>query len=219
MTLRMDRTCVDVFLSTIPKLSLRRDVYRGPLMTDAIHRAMEDSLGPINAVMKETNLCLKRANASNMADIQRLVQELADYEKESDAVNMTADQFCLDGFGSSFPFYYCLILQDTDTDTSCGMALIYFGYDLDTGRFLYLEDLYIEKAFRGRGAGKMMMLALASICSRLDCGSFVWQALDWNTPALAFYDSIGAQVMDGLFTSRFAGNDLHRFANSRQAAA
>ena len=219
LTLRMDRTGIDFFRSTQPAALNVVDVWTGPLAANAVHRAIDDSLRPINAVMKETHMRIKRATASDVADIHRLVQELADYEKVPDAAKVTEDQFRLDGFNSSFSLYYCLMVQDTDTGQSCGMALVYFGFDLDTGRFLYLEDLFIEEAFRGRGVGKVVMLALASIAQRLDCGSVVWQALDWNTPALTFYDKIGAKVVDGLLTSRFAGAGLHRFVKSRHPAS
>jgi GNAT superfamily N-acetyltransferase len=77
---------------------------------------------------------------------------------------------------------------------------------------LYLEDLFVEEQYRKRRAGKSTMLALASIAQTLGCGSFVWQALDWNKPSLEFYERIGARVQENLLTSRFAGRDLARFA-------
>jgi GNAT superfamily N-acetyltransferase len=85
--------------------------------------------------------------------------------------------------------YYCLLLEDS-TKTVCGIAFIYFGYDMRNGRYLYLEDLFFEERVRGKGGGKKVMLALANICPLLDCRMFMWQSLDWNTRALEFYANI-----------------------------
>ena len=96
------------------------------------------------------------------------------------------------------------------------MAFLYFGYDVDTGRFLYLEDLFVEENMRGKGCGSLVMAALALIAKGAGCIGFVWQALDWNTPALTFYENIGAEVQDGLLTTRFCGETLRDFVKNRQ---
>jgi GNAT superfamily N-acetyltransferase len=92
------------------------------------------------------------------------------------------------------------------------MAFCYLGRKLDSGSFLYLEDLFIEKNYRGNGAGTFIMKSLAALALCLDCSRLVWQALDWNTPALTFYNKLGAKVVDGLLTTRFAGQALKDFA-------
>ena len=80
--------------------------------------------------------------------------------------------------------------------------------------FLYLEDLFIEEAYRGSGAGTYVMSTLGEMALSLRCKKMVWQALDWNTPALTFYqDKIGAHIVNGLLTTRFAGSSLHEFEN------
>lgn len=210
LTLRMDRPSMDAFLSSQKNLNV---YIKSPAAT--ANAAVDAAFEPVNASLAESNLRLKRATAKDVTDIRMLIQGLADHVKESDAVNITLDQLQLDGFETPTPLYHCLLLQDVETEKSCGVAVFYFGYDIDTGRFLYLEDLFIEEAYRGKGAGKSVMLVLASIAHMSDCGSFVWQALDWNTPSLNFYAKMGAEIQKGLLTSKFAGDKLVSMARFR----
>lgn len=122
---------------------------------------------------------VRLATAQDVNHIGRLVQGLADFEKEPEAVHVTVDQYRQDGFEGQ-PLFYCLLLDHVNEDTStytCGMALCYMGYRLRDGVFLYLEDLFIEKEYRGEGAGTFIMSTLASIGYSLDCSRLVWQAL------------------------------------------
>jgi len=204
LTLQMDKENICSFASSHPTTQGRITV----------NAAIDTSLEPINISLAESKLQLKCATAGDLNDIRILIQGLADHVNESNAVSTIPEQLRLDGFETPSPLYYCLLLNDMDNGKACGVAIIFFGYDIDSGRFLYLEDLYIEEKYRGKGGGRAVMLALASIAQVLDCGSFVWQALDWNTPSLKFYNKIGAKVQQGLLTSRFAGEDLRRFAAS-----
>ena len=134
---------------------------------------------------------------------------LANFEGEPGAVHVTPDHYRVDGLDADEPLFYCLLLDsvrrgsDSDSGESCytcGMAFCYLGCTLADGRFWYLEDLFIEEPFRGKGAGTFIMRTLAEIGLALDCSRLVWQALDWNTPALTFYGKLGAKVVDGLLT-------------------
>lgn len=197
LTLKLDRSSIASFTSSQSTSEVSMTV------NDAIDAAIE----PINISLRPPKLQLKRGTIDDLNDIRALIQGLADHVEESDSITTTADDLRLDGFETPSPLYYCLLLHDTDTDKACGVAVIFFGYTMESGKFLYLEDLFIEEAYRGRGGGKSVMLALANIAQLLDCGSFKWQALDWNTPSLKFYESIGAKVLEGLLTSRFAGKE------------
>lgn len=205
LTLKMDQAAMNVLLPSQPI----------PLGSLSVNDAIDAALEPFNVSLQESKLQLKRATVNDLLDIRTLVQGLADHVKESDSISTTMEELRLDGFETPAPLYYCLLLNDTDTGKACGVAVIFFGYDIDSGRFLYLEDLFIEEAYRGNGGGKTAMLALASIAQMLNCGSFVWQALDWNKPSLLFYENLGAKVQQGLLTSRFAGKDLETFAMGR----
>jgi RimJ/RimL family protein N-acetyltransferase len=92
------------------------------------------------------------------------------------------------------------------------MAFFYVGCTVKGGRFMYLEDLFIEEFHRGKGAGSAAMKALASAALAMKCQRLVWQALDWNTPALGFYKKIGAKIQSGLLTSRYANRQLYDLA-------
>lgn len=150
--------------------------------------------------------------------IGRLVQGLADFEKEPDAVHVTLDDYRNDGFATEAnPLFYCLLLDaetDDKTTYTCGTAFCWLGCTLEDGRFWYLDDLFIEEPYRGKGAGTFIMKTLAAIGLSLDCSRLVWQALDWNTPALTFYSKLGAKVVDGLLTTRFADDDLKKFSTA-----
>jgi GNAT superfamily N-acetyltransferase len=83
---------------------------------------------------------------------------------------------------------------------------------LGEGRFLYLEDLFLEVEYRQRGGGNLVMQTLAQICQSLQCTHLYWQALDWNTSGLQFYDKIGAEILEGVMTSRYCGDAMKAFA-------
>lgn len=171
------------------------------------------------AINQNPNLTFRLAGPEDVESISRLVHQLAIYEKEPDAVNVTANDYLLDGYAPSkdaTPIFYCVLADVVNKDsvtTTCGMGLFYLAYAWNEGRFLYLEDLFVEEAFRGIGAGKAIMERLASISLALGCSKFVWTALDWNTPALNFYKRIGATVKSDLKLTRYCGKQLQLFAN------
>ena len=168
--------------------------------------------------------------------IGRLVQGLADYVKESDSVHIGIDEYRIDGCYPSKdcddenaisrdPLYYCLLLDSIDKESgdiiqTCGFACCYFGYSVDGGsdssggRFLYLEDLFIEVEYRQNGGGNLMMKTLAQICLALGGKHMVWQALDWNVGSLNFYKRIGATILDGIQTSRYCDDAMKVFAEN-----
>ena len=145
----------------------------------------------------KSQLTYRLAGSDDVATTSHLVHQLAIYEKEPDAVNVTVNNYLVDGCVSEEePLFYSILAEMRNekgvVTATCGMGLFFFGYVLGEGRFLYLDDLYIEEEHRGMGAGKGIMERLALISLALNCGKFVWTALDWNTPALNFYKKIGA---------------------------
>jgi GNAT superfamily N-acetyltransferase len=180
---------------------------------------------------------LRLANSNDVTTMARLVQGLADFEKESDAVHVTPDHYQMDGYQSEPRLFYCIFLEvlssvDATTNSddeewyACGIAFFWIGCrenvttgtnsnDTKESLFLYLEDLFIEESYRGNGAGIFIMKALGGIALSLQCTKMVWQALDWNTPALTFYQNkVGAHIVDGLLTTRFVGSSLTAFCDS-----
>lgn len=122
---------------------------------------------------------LRLATEDDLPHICRLVQGLADFEKEYDAVHVTADHYRVDGFQSK-RLFRCLLLDHVNENEelyTCGMAFHYLGSTSEDGLFLYLEDLFIEEKYRKNGAGTFVMKTLASIGISLGCSRLVWQAL------------------------------------------
>ena len=155
-------------------------------------------------------LVIRKATREDVPAILGLVQELATYEKEPDAVVATEEDFLRDGFGER-PAFEVLVAQDADVVV--GFGLYFFSYSTWVGRkCLYLEDLFVKPSHRGRGAGLALMKALAKVAVESDCRRFVWAVLDWNEPAIAFYERLGAKVMREWLTVRMDGEALKRLA-------
>lgn len=126
---------------------------------------------------------LRWATHADVDHIDRLIMGLAIFEKERESYILSKQQLRQDGFGSgNHPLYYCILVDDTTTTGkeepyTCAMAFCYLGYELGEGRFLYLEDLFFEEAYRGQGGGKLVMSTLALVAQSLQCTKAVWVSL------------------------------------------
>jgi GNAT superfamily N-acetyltransferase len=157
-------------------------------------------------------LSVRRASQGDVPRVLALVRALAAYEREPDAVEATEADFLRDGFGPS-PAFQVLVAEDEGVVV--GFAFYFFTYSTWLGRrCLYLEDLFVEPAFRGRGAGVALMRALAREALEKHCKRFVWQVLDWNEPSIAFYEKLGAKVQREWLSVRLEGEALTTFATS-----
>jgi GNAT superfamily N-acetyltransferase len=170
---------------------------------------------------------IRKATRADVPAILRLVRELAAYEREPDAVVATEADFARDGFGER-PAFEVLVaegggtVEDGEPGTGAakaprvlGFALYFFSYSTWEGRrCLYLEDLFVEPGWRGRGVGMGMMRALAATAVERGARRFVWQVLDWNAPAIAFYERLGARVLREWLTVRLEGEALTTLAGA-----
>lgn len=153
---------------------------------------------------------IRKATRADVPAILALVKELAAYEREPDAVIATEADFLRDGFGESAAFH---VLVATEAEGVIGFAFYFFSYSTWVGRrCLYLEDLFVQPAHRGKGAGIALMAALAQEAIAQECRRFVWQVLDWNEPAIAFYERLGAKVLREWLTVRLEGDALASLA-------
>ncbi|RIV20706.1 GNAT family N-acetyltransferase [Fibrisoma montanum] len=125
-----------------------------------------------------------------------LVTELAVYEKAADQVTNTAEQMADDGFGIN-PLYGFLVAEDSDTNQIVGIALYYFRYSTWKGKRLYLEDIIVTERYRGYGIGKLLFDATIETARETHCTGMMWQVLDWNAPAIGFYQQFGTRFDDG----------------------
>ena len=138
------------------------------------------------------------------------IRELAKYEREPHAVVATEQDLLRDGFGEA-PRYFSLVAEWDGA--AAAFAFYFHTYSTWLGRWgLYLEDLFVRPHFRGKGIGKALLVELARIAVREKCGRVNWQVLDWNTPAIEFYRSLGARMLTEWETFRLAGEALERLA-------
>lgn len=153
---------------------------------------------------------IRDAKPSDAKTILHFINELAIYEKEPDAVK-TNEQAILDTLfceGATAHSILCL-----DGDEAIGFAVYFYNYSTWLGKNgLYLEDLYVSPDSRGKGAGKAIMKHLANTALKNNCGRFEWVVLDWNKPAIDFYDSIGAKPQTEWIIYRITGQELIDFA-------
>ena len=140
-----------------------------------------------------------------------MIRELAEYEREPDAVEATEELLASALFAPQ-PALFGL-MAETDTGEAAGFALWFLNFSTWLGRHgIYLEDLYVRPPFRGQGYGKALLAELAAICTERGYGRLEWWVLDWNEPAIAFYRSIGAVPMDEWTVHRVTGDPLRDLA-------
>jgi GNAT superfamily N-acetyltransferase len=151
---------------------------------------------------------VREAKKGDEGEILRLITELAVYEKMLDEV-VNTEEMLRDMLFSDNPLIFAFIAEIDESNKAVGFALYFYNYSTFVGKKgLYLEDLFVEPEYRGKGIGKALFTRLAQESVKQDCGRFEWQVLDWNTPSIDFYKSMGAISMDGWSTFRLAGNAL-----------
>ena len=155
-------------------------------------------------------LTLRDALPSAAPQIARFIKALALYEREPDKAVVTEDDILRHGF-CEHPLIFT-VMAEWDGEP-VGFALYFFNFSTWEGRpGLYLEDLFVPEEHRGKGVGKALLKHLARVALEKGCTRFVWQVLDWNTPAIDFYEAHGAKVLREWLTCRAEGEGLLRLA-------
>jgi GNAT superfamily N-acetyltransferase len=158
----------------------------------------------------EDMLTIRPATTNDIPEILKLIRELAEYEKLAHLVVITADDIRRDGFGEK-PLFHVLIAEWDGAPA--GYALYFHNYSTFRGKpGIFLEDLFVRPQFRKKGIGKALLVHLAKVAEDKNCARFEWQVLDWNTPSIEFYKSLGAVVMKEWLTMRVAGEALEKLA-------
>jgi GNAT superfamily N-acetyltransferase len=154
------------------------------------------------------------ARPDDVADLQRLVRALADYERLT-AICTSSEVDLADALFGPHPACEALIARlDAESQDCAGFALFFHTYSTFLGRrSLWLEDLFVEPAHRGGGIGRALLVALAALARERGCGRFQWAVLDWNASAIAFYESLGAKVLPDWRIVRVTGEALDRLAS------
>ena len=156
---------------------------------------------------------IRPATREDLPALVGLIRELAEYEKLTHLVVIDEARLARELFeeGSRAEALVCRA-----GDATVGMAIYFHNFSTFLGRKgLYLEDLYVQPAHRGRGYGKALLLALARIAHERGCGRFEWMVLDWNEPSIRFYESLGAVRMEEWRLFRVTGEALAKLANTQ----
>ena len=162
-------------------------------------------------------LNIRPAVPSDIPDILAFIRELAEYEREPASAIATPEDLLRDGFGPA-PSFHCLIAEWSSQPV--GFALYFYNYSTWRGHAgIYLEDLFVRPHLRGKGIGKGLFSAVAAIAHAEGCPRFEWAVLDWNQPAIDFYNSLGATAMSEWTTMRLSGDALAAIATPPTPAA
>jgi GNAT superfamily N-acetyltransferase len=157
-------------------------------------------------------LSIRKATGADASLILEFIRHLAVYEREPDAVVATEEDIVRDGFGPE-PKFRCLIAEWSGKPA--GFAFFFYNYSTWLGKpGLYLEDLFVLPEMRGKGIGKALLIKLAQIAVAENCYGMRWQVLEWNEPAIEFYHTLGAHIMDAWETMRLMEPALSRLASA-----
>src|SRR5690554_4790373 len=137
-------------------------------------------------------ILIRRANKEDMLAVYDLIKELANFENEPDAVEINVEDLERDGFGMK-PKFVCYVAEVNNKIE--GMALVYKRYSTWKGPVLHLEDLIVSQNMRGHNIGTLLLNEVVRYGNQLGVKRISWEVLDWNEPAIAFYEKKGANVM------------------------
>ena len=156
---------------------------------------------------------IRRARESDLDALEGFIRDLALYERAPELAQATPEQLRRSFFGPS-PQVYCDFI-DTDEGVAAGFAVWFLNYSTWTGAHgIYLEDLFVRPEHRGGGYGKALLVHLARECIREGYARLQWSVLDWNTPSIDFYESLGAEAQDEWTVYRLSGPALQRVGES-----
>jgi GNAT superfamily N-acetyltransferase len=157
------------------------------------------------------NTQIRYAMAKDCPRLLELIQELAVYERAPDEVTVTLEEFIDAGFGSS-PVWKAFVAEEGDV--ILGFALFYTRYSTWKGRRLYLEDFLVTEESRGKGIGKILFEKVIEEAGNGNYNGMVWQVLDWNEPAINFYNKYTADLEAGWLNVSFSKDKTNTLLNS-----
>jgi GNAT superfamily N-acetyltransferase len=156
------------------------------------------------------SLHIRRARPGEAPLVLTLVRELAEYEKLSHEVEATEADIDKALFADN-PLLFCEIAEWEGKPV--GFAVWFLNFSTFSGKpGIYLEDLFVRPAYRGKGIGKALLVQLAKQCMKNGWSRLQWAVLDWNTPSIEFYKSLGAELMDEWTICRVSGPALTTLA-------
>ena len=155
-------------------------------------------------------MIIRKATKNDIPSVLELIQELATFEKEPDAVVVTVDDLVRDGFSEN-PLFQCFVAEVENE--IIGMALYYYRYSTWKGKTIHLEDLVVRENKRGTGAGFALYKEIIKQGKSENVRRIEWNVLDWNTPAIDFYEKSGAKVLGDWRVVHMDENGITNFLN------
>ena len=162
---------------------------------------------------------IRRGNPQDMQAVLGLIQELAEFENEPDAVLVTVDDLIRDGFGPVPLFHVFVAEVEADPSDSqqakqiVGIALYYYRYSTWKGKTIHLEDLVVKDKMRGTGLGYALYSEIIKQAKKDQVRRVEWNVLDWNTPAIEFYEKSGAKVLRDWYMVQMDEVGIDNFLN------
>lgn len=154
------------------------------------------------------NFSLRPAIAEDAPEILRLIKLLAEYEKAPQEVTNTVEDIIRDGFGEN-PIFGAMVAEADQRIV--GMSLWYTRYSTWKGKCLYLEDIIVEEAYRGKSIGKALFEATIREAKKMQAKAMVWQVLDWNTPSIEFYKKYGCELDQSWINCKLTEEQINNF--------
>jgi len=153
---------------------------------------------------------IRKGTAKDLTRLRELIVELAVFEKEPEAVEVTLNELEKDGFGTDKIFDFFVAEIDGIVQ---GIALHYFKYSTWKGKCLFLEDIVVNQEFRGQGLGKLLFDEVVKVAAINKCKRMEWQVLTWNEPAIGFYKAkYNAELDDEWLNGRLAADQIQKIA-------
>jgi GNAT superfamily N-acetyltransferase len=155
---------------------------------------------------------IRKGNKEDMTGVLALIQELAVFEKEPEAVLITVDDLIRDGFGEN-PLFYVFVAEVEKEIV--GIALYYYRYSTWKGKIIHLEDLVVKDKMRGTGLGYALYSEIIKQGKRDNVRRIDWHVLDWNKPAIDFYEKSGAKVLKNWYLAQMDEAAINHFVDNQ----
>ena len=154
---------------------------------------------------------IRKGTKQDLPRLRELIVELAVFEKEPDAVEVTIEELENDGFGTDSIYSFFVAEENGIVQ---GIALHYFKYSTWKGKCLFLEDIVVNQEYRGKGIGKLLFDEVVKVAAKNNCKRLEWQVLEWNTPAIEFYkNKYKADLDKEWLNGRLVGEQIQKIAS------
>ena len=153
---------------------------------------------------------VRKAERQDMPQVLDLIKELAVFEKEPDAVEVTVEDLEKEGYGNN-PLFHCFVAELDKKIV--GIALVYYRFSTWKGRTIHLEDLIVSESHRGTGIGMALYKKVMEFADDNKVKRVEWNVLDWNTNAIEFYENTGAHILDDWRVVQMSKEGLDNFVN------